>query len=138
MHLNTVWIWNPTLWNLDLLKVGFQMVWFSNGRALAIVPTIRNPDIFVQITNYFWRYCKDTEPLYHYFMYSLVSKQWPFVQISNGWASGFQIPFRPFATQPVFWSFEIQTSPDFRSPLFQNSDISWPEYYTSPVLRSSL
>ena len=25
-HLNTVGIWNPTIWNPDFLKVGFQMV----------------------------------------------------------------------------------------------------------------
>ena len=34
------------IWNPDFLKVGFQMVWFSNGRALVmgtvIVPTIQN------------------------------------------------------------------------------------------------
>ena len=36
------------IWNPDSLNVGFQMVRFSNGRALAIaiaiVPTIRKPD----------------------------------------------------------------------------------------------
>ena len=38
-HPSTVRIWNPwnqTIWNPDLLKVGFQMVRFSNGWALAI------------------------------------------------------------------------------------------------------
>ena len=47
-----------------LCRVRFQMVWFSNGWALAIalaiVPTVRKPDhsksdIFVQISNVFWQ-----------------------------------------------------------------------------------
>ena len=44
-------IWNPvpTIWNLDFLKsgfqmVGFQMVWFSKGLAIAMIPTIWNQD----------------------------------------------------------------------------------------------
>ena len=34
------------IWNPDFLKVGLQMVWFSNGQAMAIaiVPTIIKPD----------------------------------------------------------------------------------------------
>ena len=39
-----------TIWNSDFLKVGFQMIQFSNGRALAtaiaIVPTIWQPSHF--------------------------------------------------------------------------------------------
>ena len=31
----TVGIWNLTIWNRDFLKVGFQMVWFSKGQAVA-------------------------------------------------------------------------------------------------------
>ena len=67
--------------------VEFQMVRFSNGRAFAmaraLVPpfenwTIQNPDVFARISNG-------------------LTKWRPFVQISNGWASGLQIPF---ATQP--------------------------------------
>ena len=40
----------------------------------------------------------------------------PLVQISNGWACGFQIHLRlePFSTQP----FEIKTSQDFQPPLY--------------------
>ena len=93
------------IWNLDFLKVEFQTVRFSNGEALAmaivIVPTIQNPD-------FIW----------------LLTKLHPSVQILNGSASGFWLPdFRPhwksgpFATQPL-QQFEIQTSPDFRSPLY--------------------
>ena len=60
----------------------------SNGRALAmaIAPTIWKPDIFIWILNAFF------------------TKWWPFVQISNGLASGYQIPkpkSGPFATQPL-------------------------------------
>ena len=54
------------IWNLDFLKVGFQMILFSNGRALAmaiaIVPTIKNqtiqnPDNFGLISNGFSQNC---------------------------------------------------------------------------------
>ena len=43
-----------------------------------------------------------------------------FVWISNGWAFGFQIPFqiRTICNPTSFWPFQIQTSPDFRSPLY--------------------
>ena len=59
-HKNTVGIRNPTILNLDFLKAEFQMVQFSNGRALdlalAIVLTIwkqfiQNPDVFVWNSN---------------------------------------------------------------------------------------
>ena len=48
-----------------------------------------------------------------------LTKSQPFVQISNGWASGFQIPFeiQTICKPTSFWPSEIQTSPDFRSPL---------------------
>ena len=43
----------------DFLKVRFQTVRFSNdwalAKAIAIVPTIQNPDIFVWISNGFWQ-----------------------------------------------------------------------------------
>ena len=46
---NTVGIWNTTIWNLCFLQVRFKLVWFSNGRALAMaiatVPTIWKPDL---------------------------------------------------------------------------------------------
>ena len=68
-----------------LLKVRFQMVRFSNGRALAkaiaIVPTIRKPDHSKSR-----HYCPD----FKWFL----TKWRPFVRISNGWASGYQIPFK--------------------------------------------
>ena len=57
--MNTVGIWNPTIWNQDFLKVKFQMVRFSNGQALVmsipIVLTIQNLDIIVRISNGFWQ-----------------------------------------------------------------------------------
>ena len=41
-----------------------------------------------------------------------------YVRISNGWASGFQIPFKiqTIWNPTSFLPFKIQTSPDFRSP----------------------
>ena len=78
------------------------MVQFSNNEALAtamvIVPTIQH-------------FCTD----FKWFL----TKWWPFVQISYGWASGFQILFeiQTICNPTSFWLVEIQTSPDFRSPL---------------------
>ena len=50
------------------------------------------------------------------------TKGWPFVQISNGRDSVFQIPFETWivGNPTSFWPFEIQTSLDFRSPLYYN------------------
>ena len=94
--------WN--IWNLDFLKVGFQMVRFSNGQALAtaiaLVPTIWKPDIFVQISKGFWQ--------------------------DGCLLSGFQMfglrdldPIRnPDHLQPnLFLTIQIRKSPDYRSPL---------------------
>ena len=77
---NTVGIWNPTIWNPDFLKVGFQMVRFSNGQALAIVPTIWKPNH--SKPGHF-------RPDFKWFL----TKWLPFVRISNGKASRFQIQF---------------------------------------------
>ena len=46
-----------------------------------------------------------------------LTKWLQFVGISNGWASGFQIPFKIWTNcnSTSFQPFEIQTSPDFRS-----------------------
>ena len=80
-----------------------SLMMFSNGWALsmaiAIVPTIRNPDIFERISNGVWQNGG---------------------QISNGWASGFQIPLKIWSiNNPTsFWPFKIHTIPDFRSPLY--------------------
>ena len=45
------------IWNPNFFKIGFQMVQFSKGWALAkaMVPTTWKPDIFVQILNDFWQ-----------------------------------------------------------------------------------
>ena len=46
------------IWNWDFLKVGFQMIRFSNGWALAmaiIALTIQKLDVFVWILNGFWQ-----------------------------------------------------------------------------------
>ena len=72
-----------------LFEVEFQMVLFSNGRALemalvmaiAIVPTIRNPHIFIQISKFLTTWL-------------------PFVWISNGVLSfRSHSKFGPFAAQ---------------------------------------
>ena len=97
-HLKSGNIWNP-----DFLKVGFQMVRFSNGRALAINHSKSG------------RFCPD----FKWFL----TKWRPFVRISNGWASGFQIPFeiQTICNPTCFGPFEIQTRSDFRSPLYLNT-----------------
>ena len=103
-HLKSRSIWNP-----DFFKVKF-----SNGRALAmfiaIVPTIWKPDH--SKTGCF---CPD----FKWFL----TKWRPFIQISNGWASGFQIPFKiqTICNPTSFWPFKIQTSLDFRSPLYMKN-----------------
>ena len=48
-HLNS-----GNIRNQNLLKIKFQMFWFSKVWAVAMVPTIQNPDILVQISNGFW------------------------------------------------------------------------------------
>ena len=86
----------PTIENPDFL-------WISNNTARIWNPTIQNSDVFVQISNGFWQI-------------------WgAFVWISNGWAYGFQILFkiRTIGNLISFWPFKIQTSPDFRSPLYR-------------------
>ena len=97
------------IWNPDFFKVRFQMVQFSNGWALAmaLVPTIGKPDHLK--SGHFFRISND------------------FLQ-NDSHLSGFQmggIPdfrchskSRPFATQPVFPPFKIQTRSYFRSRLY--------------------
>ena len=87
------------------LIIRFLMVWFSKGWVVTLVPTISKPDK----SNY--NFCPDFKWLY---------RKWqPFVQISEGQASRFQIPFKiwTICKQSLFWPFEIQTCPNFRSPL---------------------
>ena len=58
--------------------------------------------------------------------FQMVLTKWrPFVRISNGWASGFQIPFKiqTICNPTCFGPFEIQTRSDFRSPLYLKSDL---------------
>ena len=94
-------IWNLTIWNSDFFKVGFQMVRLSNGLvlAIAIVPTIRKPDHSKSGC-----FCPD----FKWFL----TKWRPFVRISNGWASGFQMPFkiRTICNLTSFWPFKIRIS----------------------------
>ena len=49
-----------------------------------------------------------------------LTKWQPFVRISDGWASGFQIAFKiqTICNPTCFGPFKIQTRSDFRSPLF--------------------
>ena len=106
----TVTIWKPNarISHSGDLKSRLCEGQISNGWAFAmakpIVPTIQNPDIFVQIFNFFF------------------TKWRPSVWISNHWASGFQIPFeiRTICNLTSFWPFKIQTTPDFRSPLYSS------------------
>ena len=39
--------------NQDFLKIRFQMVQFTKNRVIAMVPSILNLDVFVQISNGF-------------------------------------------------------------------------------------
>ena len=95
------------IWNPDFLKVRFQMIWFSNGRALvtaigitiaiaitipititiviALITTIWNPGIFVWISNHFWQ---NGGHLFRFQMVGLLA----FRSHSKS---------RPFATQPL-------------------------------------
>ena len=78
-----------------------------SGFQMAIVPTIR-----IRGHSKSGRFCP-------YFKWVL-TKWGPFLQISNGWASGFQIPFkiRTIWNTNSFQPFKIKTSPEFRSPLY--------------------
>ena len=74
--------------------------------AIAIVPTITKPDHLNS-----GRFCLD----FKWFL----TKLRPFVRISNGWASGFQMPFKiqNICNPTSFGPFKIQTRSDSRSPL---------------------
>ena len=55
------------------------------------------------------------------FRFRMFFTKWlPFVRISNGQASGLQIPFKvqTICNPTSLWPLEIQTSPDLRSPLY--------------------
>ena len=114
------------------------MVRFSVGRAwamaIAIVSTIRKPDHSKSE-----HFCLDFQ--------WLLTKQRPFVWISNDRASGFQIPFKIWTIcKPTsFWPLKIQTSPNFRSPLYFDQLLGtlhskcWSKYTTKrskPVLKT--
>ena len=90
---------------------------------MAIVPTIWKPDLSKSGLFY---------PDFKWFL----TKWLPFVRISNGLASGFQIPFEIWiiCNQTSFQSFEIQTSPDYRSPL---SIARWDDKYLGYMLARS-
>ena len=78
-----VWL----IWNPDFLMVRFQIVWFSNVRALPI------HHLYHSKSGHFCLHFK-----------WFLTKWWPFVWISNGWASRFQTPFQigPCSTQTLF------------------------------------
>ena len=109
----TVVRWGSEIWAFEIQQ-HFKSQLFehgiSNGWALAIaialVPTIQklkhlNSGHFG--LNFKW----------------FLTKWRPFIRISNIWASRFQIPFeiQTIYSPTSFCRFEIQTSPDFRSPL---------------------
>ena len=106
------------IWNLEFLKVGFQMVQFSNGWALAmtmaIMPIIWKPD--------HWK-SRLFGPDFKWF----TTKWWKFVRISNGWASRFQIPFEiwTICNPTSFWPFKsrlVQISDPHCRTIFNNSN----------------
>ena len=69
---------NPESFEIwTFLKVGFQIVRFSNARALAMAIA----------TNHL------KSGQFHPYFKRIWTKWWPFVRIFIGWASGFQIPF---------------------------------------------
>ena len=83
---DTVEIRNPTAWNKNFLKIGFQMAQFSNGRALATMAIALVPTIWKMDHSKSERFCLD----FKWFL----TNWWPFVQILSGWASRFKIPFQ--------------------------------------------
>ena len=66
----------------------------------------------------------------------LLTKCGSFVYISNSQASGVQIPFKiqTICNPTTFWTFEIQTSPNFRSPqyLYSGDTQKWPSDASNP------
>ena len=103
-------IWNLTIQNRETFEILTFEGWILNGRALAttiaLVPTIQKSD-----HSKFGHFCLD----FKWFL----TKWQPFIWISNGWASRFQIWFKIWTifNPTSFGPFEIQASPDFRSPL---------------------
>ena len=128
---NTVGIWNLTIQNPDFLKIGFQMVWFSKGWAIALaiamVPTIWKPGHSKYI-----HFCLGFK--------WLLTKWRSFVQNSNGRASGFQIPFEigTICKPTSFWPIEIKISLDFRSLLYSNAHYSDPVWMQNFLIKSEI
>ena len=98
------------------LKVGFQMVQFSNG------PVFKWSG-FSSGYSHRPNHLKTGPFKIRTFLsgFQIVfDKMAPFVWISNGWASRFQILFKiwTICNPTSFWPFEDQISPDFRSSLY--------------------
>ena len=121
-------IWIPTIQNSETFEIQSFVGRISNGWALAMeiafVPTIRKPGHLKSGC-----FC----PYFNWFLASW----WPFVRISHGWASVFQIPFKILCNPTSFLPFEIQTSQDFRSPLYcmhlNTRSIWWPVIFVSGI-----
>ena len=92
-NLNSTQIWkhlnSGNIWNLDFLKIRFQMVWFSKGQAIVIVHS--KPRLFLS----------------GFQMVLDKIMAW----ISNSWASRFKIPLEiQIVCKPTFlWLLEIRT-----------------------------
>ena len=105
------------------LMIRFQIVQFLNGWALAmsLVPNIWKLDR--------WKsgcFCLDFKWFW--------TKWQPFVRISNGWASRFQIPFKiqTICNPTSFWPFKIQTLKrlDFECVGYLNV-LKWSPHYSN-------
>ena len=73
------------IWNLDFIKIRFQMVWFLKGWSQPFTnQTVQTPNMFVCISNGFWQ--------------------------NSCHLSRFQIPFeiRTVCKPTSFWTFKIQ------------------------------
>ena len=104
------------IWNPYFFKIKFQMVhvnlWISNQILTTVVQTIQRLHHSKS-----GRFCLDFK--------CFLTKRQPFVQISNVWASWFQIPFeiQTICKPTSIWPFKIQTNPDLRSPLYSRHSV---------------
>ena len=94
-------------WGSEIQPYQVRTFWRSNFKWSGISYGHSKPDYLKSL-----HFCQD----FKWFL----TKWHPFVWISNGWASGFQIPFKiqSICNPAFFWPFEIKTYPYLRSPLY--------------------
>ena len=129
-------IWNPVVYTFHLILDHFiqpsidgiiHVVPFRDltpfvcralAVSIAIVQTIQKPDHSKSR-----RFCPD----FKWFL----TKWRQFVRISNGWALGFQMPFKiqTICNPTSFGPFEIQTRSDYRSLLYSMMSKLWSNYF---------